>query len=379
MPSVKRPEIRHIPYNLLMRAPLAVLALALIACTAEDGEDGQSATGGTSSGGAAGAGATGGTTTTGGTAGAATGGAGGSGGSAGSSGPYDCKNPHPSWLLCEDFENMSAGFSAWLAGSPWTENIGGDNPGRMTSSSEAHGGSFSLYMPADASAGYKGADLMFRTCAGANQPGCTLKGYDELHFRAWFKLAPDHQRTHHFLAIGGSQSYWDAYGNAGCRPDGARHMGTTVDFKPLTHATFFYTYFPAMKCDPGTTCAKYADPQAICDGCAQKNMPCSNGLECCWGNNFSPPTQVVLPLDQWVCLDMSMKANDVGQANGRMAYSIDGALAHEITDMVWRDTADLKLNMVRLQHYNETADVQSHSNRIWFDDVVVSTAPIGCK
>jgi hypothetical protein len=31
-----------------------------------------------------------------------------------------------------------------------------------------------------------------------------------------------------------------------------------------------------------------------------------------------------------------------------------------------------------LQHYNETSDVKSHSNRIWFDDVVVSTKPIGC-
>ena len=67
-----------------------------------------------------------------------------------------------------------------------------------------------------------------------------------------------------------------------------------------------------------------------------------------------------------------------GQADGEMAYFIDGKPAHSKKDVSWRTSADLKLNMVRLQHYNETSDVKSHSNRIWFDDVVVSTKPIGC-
>jgi len=357
----------------------SLLSLALAAACSSDESSGSSSTGGTSS--SSGGTSSGGTSSGGTSSGGASGSAGtASGGSAGTTtGPYDCKNPNPAWLLCEDFEGMSAGFDTWLAGSQWTENIGGKNPGRMTSSTDAHGGGFSLYMPADASAGYQGADLMFRTCSGQNKPGCALTGYDKLYFRAYFKLAPDHERVHHFLSIGGSQQYWDAYGNAGCRPNGTRHMGTTVDFKPLTHSTFFYTYFPSMKCDPGTTCSKYADPQAICDGCATKDMACTNGLECCWGNNFAPSPEVTLPLDQWVCFEMMMKANDPGQANGEMAYWIDGALADERTDMAWRDSADLKLNMVRLQHYLETSDAQSHSNRIWFDDVVVSTEPIGCQ
>jgi hypothetical protein len=46
--------------------------------------------------------------------------------------------------------------------------------------------------------------------------------------------------------------------------------------------------------------------------------------------------------------------------------------------MHFRNTADLGLNMVRLQHYLETSDAKSHSNRVWFDDVVVSTQRIGC-
>jgi len=134
-----------------------------------------------------------------------------------------------------------------------------------------------------------------------------------------------------------------------------------------------------MSCDPGSSCANYADPQAICDGCAQKDMPCNNGLECCWGNLFRPSPDVPFPLDQWVCFEMMMKVNDVGQANGEMAYWINGALAHEVKTMDFRTDDMLKVNLVRLQHYITTGDANNHSNRIWFDDVVVSPEPIGCN
>jgi hypothetical protein len=367
-----------------------LLALAGASACSSSGDDegkasgsgassGSGATSGSGGAGAAGSGATSGSGGAGATGSGGTGGASGGGGSGGSSAGHDCKNPHPSWLFCEDFEGMSAGFDAWRASFGWTDHIGAANPGRMTSSTDAHTGGFAVHFPAAASAGYQGADLIFRTCDGANKTGCALKSYDKLHFRTYLKLAPDHQRVHHFLSIAGSQQYWDAYGNAGCRPSGQRHMGTTVDFKATSHETFFYTYFPEMKCDPGATCDKYASSTDICAGCAQKGMPCSNGPECCWGNHFEPSPAVALPLGKWVCLEMMMKANDVGQKNGEMAYFIDGKLAHQETSMSFRTTAALGLNMVRLQHYLETSDAKSHSNQVWFDDVVVSTEPIGCQ
>jgi hypothetical protein len=357
-------------------------ALSLWACSSEEGNGsgGPAGSGGSGdAGGASGDGGGGaGGSANGGGSGAGGGGAAGTGGSAGSSASYDCSSPHPSWLFCEDFEAMAGGYDSWRAGWNWTDQIGAGDSGRMTSSSDAHTGGWAVHFPAAASAGYRGADLIFRTCSGENKTGCALDSYDRLHFRTYVKLAPDHQRVHHFLAIAGSQQYWDAYGNAGCRPNGERSMGTTVDFKANTHETFFYTYYPGMKCDPGSTCDKYADSKAICDGCAQKDMPCSNGPECCWGNHFQPATPVALPVGQWVCFEMMMKANDVGQSNGEMAYWIDGNLVHQETSMSWRTTADLGLNMVRLQHYLETSFAQNHSNQAWFDDVVVSTDPIGC-
>ena len=368
---------------LRLTALISLLAVAFAACSSDDSSPtpssggttsagGTTSTGGTSSGGNAGSSGTAGS------GGSPNLGGGGNDGGGGSASSYDCKNPGPGWLFCEDFEGMAAGFDAWKASWGWTDQIGAGDPGRMTSSTDAHGGSYSVHYPAAASSGYQGADLIYRTCNGENKPGCNLDSYGELYFRTYLKLAPDHERVHHFLNISGSQQFWEAYGNAGCRPNGQRAMGTTVDFAADSHETFFYTYFPEMKCDPGATCDNYADSQAICNECAQKDMACQNGPECCWGNLFKPTPAVALPTGKWVCFEMMMKANGVGQHDGEMAYWIDGTLVHQETNMQWRTTQDLGLNMVRLQHYLETSDAKSHSNQVWFDDVVVSTQPIGC-
>jgi hypothetical protein len=295
---------------------------------------------------------------------------------------YDCQNPHPAWLHCDDFEGMAAGIDAWFSASGWTDSIGADNPGRLTSSTQAHEGKYAAYMPAAASAGYQGADLIWRACDGTNKAGCPkLKGYSKLHLRAYIRFAADHKKVHHFLNVGGGpiDDYWAPYGNAGCRPNGKRAMGTTVDFKEGSHETFFYTYFPAMKCDSAAACAQYNDPQKVCDGCAKKDMPCTNGLECCWGNHFKPATPVTLPLGKWFCFEMMMKQNDIGQKNGEMAYWVEGKLALHVKNMEFRTDSKLQLNKVGLQHYLTTSDAAGHSNQVWFDDVVVSTQPVGCQ
>lgn len=295
---------------------------------------------------------------------------------------YDCKRPHPAWLFCDDFEGLSAGFDTWFPGSGWTEALGQNDRGRVTGSTQAHRGKYALYMPAAASAGYRGADLVWRSCAGTNKPGCKpLKGYKTLYFRTFVRFASDHKKVHHFLNISGGplDDYWAPYGNAGCRPNGQRAMGTTVDFKNGSHESFFYTYFPGMKCEPASICSRYANPAQICADCAKKGMPCQNGDECCWGNHFTPQPAVALPVGSWFCFEMMMRANDVGKSNGEMAYWINGKLAHQVNTMLWRKVESLQLNMVRLQHYLTTGDAQGHSNRVWFDDVVISTQRIGCQ
>jgi hypothetical protein len=60
-----------------------------------------------------------------------------------------------------------------------------------------------------------------------------------------------------------------------------------------------------------------------------------------------------------------------------MAFWMNDELGHEQTGMHWRDVPELQLNKAWLQHYIADGDADQ-SNRVWFDDVVVSTQRIGC-
>jgi hypothetical protein len=294
-------------------------------------------------------------------------------------GVYDCDFPHPSWLLCEDFEHGDGDFDVWRAGSEFVDGVGLDDRGRITLSSEqVHGGSYVVYMPASPDAGCQGASLDWRACDGAAETNCSLRSFDTLHFRVWVRFAEDHRYVHHFLNIGGSQpdDFW-YHGTAGCLPNGALHMGTTVDFAEDTHESFFYTYTPDMSCD--TNCGNYADVASICAECEEKGLPtCDEREQCCWGNSYRPAEPHYFEVGKWFCFEMMMQTNTPSNADGAMAYWVDGALIHREEGMMWRTSPTLALNRIRIQHYITESDANGFSNRVWFDDVVVSTDPIGC-
>jgi hypothetical protein len=289
------------------------------------------------------------------------------------------------WLMYEDFENGVVGWQEWFRSSSFTECLGCEgnvnNPARIlltNKPNEVHSGKWAVSMPAKSSAGYQGANLIYRSCKGPKKAGCTLTGYERLYFRIWVKLAEDHKYVHHFISIGGTRpdKYWESEGVAGCRPNGYRSAGVTLDFNK-NNELFFYTYYPKMTCDKGGYCSGvYAEK--ICTQCAAINMPCSNGIECCWGNIFNPSSPVILPRGEWVCLEMMMQLNTVGNSDGEMAFWINDSLALHVKGMRWRNVPELQLNQVQLQHYIESGDA-TQSNQVWFDDLVVSTKKIGSK
>ncbi len=292
---------------------------------------------------------------------------------------FDCSSPNPNWLLCEDFEAGGGDFDAWLAASDFISGVGDDDRGRVTlASNQVHGGMYALYMPAAPESGHQGGGMDWRACDGEQQSNCHQQSFDQLYFRAWVRFAEDHRYVHHFLSIGGSQpdDYW-YHGTAGCLPNGEISMGTTVDFKEDTHESHFYTYSPDMSCD--TNCGNYMDVAAVCEECASKGLPtCDDQQQCCWGNHFGPSTPHYFPVGEWFCLEMMMKANTPGQIDGEMAYWVGDQLIYQQGGMMWRTISDLALNRIRVQHYITESDANGHSNRAWFDDVVVSTERIGC-
>jgi hypothetical protein len=272
------------------------------------------------------------------------------------------------WLFCEDFERGSFdGFSEHE-----------EDPARLRiedDASNARSGTHAMYVPAESSAGNQGGEATWRSWP---------TGYDTLHLRAWVKLASDFESLHHFLHIGGAREddRWSADGLAGCRPTGENFFSLTLDLvrddAPSPGKALLYTYWPDMTCDSGESCARYADPVAICDHCASRGAPCASGPECCWGNHLEPSSAVVPPLGEWVCYEFSTHINAVGSSDGWVAFSIDGVERHREDGMRIRTDEVLELNSARVGIYNTSEDAGGHANRGWFDDVVIATVPIGC-
>jgi hypothetical protein len=276
--------------------------------------------------------------------------------------PY-CEG-NPAVLYCNDFE--SGGLDGLEAGERATVVAAGDG-------APVYDGAYSLH--ADFTPPYN-AEAEF---------GVRFAGVERVYLRFYVRFdAAWDEPMHHWYAIHGDHpdDPWSCHGDAGCRPNGQICLsGTTVDSREtvdgqLPGEPFFYTYHPEMTCDPEATCANYADPQAICDGCADRGLPCENGLECCWGNwfdvNQGVPTSMAQ--DTWYAVETMVVANTPGMADGEMALWIDGQLVAQHGGIAWREIPELLLNHVIVWNYYP--EVES-SRSIWFDDLVVSTEPIG--
>jgi hypothetical protein len=214
--------------------------------------------------------------------------------------------------------------------------------------------------------------------------GHRFAGVEQLWVRFYVRFdASWDEPMHHFYAIHGDRTddMWSCHGDAGCRPNGVLCLsGTTVDTRELVRGQlpgqpFFYTYHPAMMCDSGESCANYADPQAICDGCAAKGLPCESGLECCWGENLDiDDASLSLVGDTWYAVETMVRANTPGRADGEMALWIDGTLVGQRSGIAWREDPGLLLNHFIVWNYYPESTAAHH---IWFDNLVISAAPIG--
>ncbi|MBM4093795.1 MAG: hypothetical protein FJ276_30970, partial [Planctomycetes bacterium] len=127
-------------------------------------------------------------------------------------------------------------------------------------------------------------------------------GYDQLFFRFYMKFNREHAPIHHYgsgLLGFLPPSPWPQ-GRAGERPRGTARWTTQVE--PGNFDTWaFYTYWQHMGGSPprGQT----------------------------WGNTFevgTPPRTVVK--DKWICLEVMVKMNDIGDSNGEQACWLDGKL-----------------------------------------------------
>ncbi len=221
-------------------------------------------------------------------------------------------------------------------------------------------------------------------------------GYEHVFTRMYVKFAQDCDPLHHFgTCLGGNHpaTPWPAV-RAGEPPKGDKSFWVGIEPFGQSWTWDYYTYWCEMRGSPprGQT----------------------------WGNSFVHDESLTVKRAEWICVEWMVKMNRVGDSDGEMALWIDGKpISHlgkgfprgkwvfdkffpnqEGEGVRWNfDKGDrehfetkqggdpfegfrfrtdkrLNVNFVWLYVYL-TKGTRGHTNRIWFDDVVVATEYIG--
>jgi hypothetical protein len=82
--------------------------------------------------------------------------------------------------------------------------------------------------------------------------------------------------------------------------------------------------------------------------------------------------------ERWFCIEVRMKLNTPGAADGIFAFWVDGKLEAESRTLDWRGRyVAYGINAIMLENYVNTGFSQVQSR--YFDNFIVSTQPIGCQ
>jgi hypothetical protein len=231
-----------------------------------------------------------------------------------------------------------------------------------------------------------GADLYTRLPHGLNK----------VHARFYVRFAKDCEPIHHFgTCLGGNRpsTPWPQV-RAGEPTRGDKAFWVGIEPFGKSWRWDYYAYWHEMRGSPprGQT----------------------------WGNSFINDDSIVVKKEQWICLEMMIKMNDVGHSNGELAFWLDGKLISHLRQgspkgvflfdkfipnrsgegviwdketgerrnlpevpggspfpgFQWRTSEDLNVNFVWIYAYL-TQSTKGHVNDIWFDDIVIATDYIG--
>ncbi len=84
---------------------------------------------------------------------------------------------------------------------------------------------------------------------------------------------------------------------------------------------------------------------------------------------------------KWYCIELMLQANTPGQGNGQLKAWLDGRLIGSVEKLRFRDVDTVKIRRITVEGYfggSDALDISPKDQRIYFDNFVVSTKPIGC-
>lgn len=190
----------------------------------------------------------------------------------------------------------------------------------------------------------------------------TFDGADTIHVRfdVQYDAAYDNSGGSHGPILGGSDAPpWGMFGTAGIQPNGSDFF--VLNFEPLGTVgqggeLGFYAYFVNMQ-------------------------PDGNGDY--WGNVFrstADPPPVVVP-GAWHCAEYAITLNAIDAQDGTASYWFDGVHHGTFEGFAWRTDPALQVSTFALDSYNHMRNgpiPAGQPNRVLYDNLVISTAPVGC-
>lgn len=194
--------------------------------------------------------------------------------------------------------------------------------------------------------------------SGAKLNKWFMPGYDQVYARWYCRFATDFDQGNHMhfvhLLANRLDNKWSAFGKAGIKPKGDDFFTTGLE--------------------PWRDWGRNTAPGEMMFYSYHLDMPLDKNTNLYYGEMFRPQPKVIPERGRWYCMEMMVKANTPGQADGEQAFWIDGELKGRFTGIRWRTTEQLKINDFWLLLYVHNS---TKINRVWFDDLVISRSYIG--
>jgi len=92
-----------------------------------------------------------------------------------------------------------------------------------------------------------------------------------------------------------------------------------------------------------------------------------------WGDNW--PIDVEFPAARWFCLEMMVKLNTPGKADGELRLWVDGRQVYSRTDLRWRTDPSVRIGRAFDMVYRSTPF--PYTSTYWVDNRVIATEYIG--
>lgn len=263
----------------------------------------------------------------------------------------ECDNwqaEHPEWIFCDDFEDPGP----LVAEGRWFEH--GDDEGQFIAVDNVGFGG-SRAMQADFETGDVEAGSL-KLGFGRNPVGYMNQGIrpDEDFREIWYRMYLFNE---------------DGWTGDPAKLSRATVFSSTDDWSQAMIAHLWGDGDDHLLIDP-VRCVE--NGQVVCQDYNDfDNMT--------WLGNMSGTTTIFSTAEsgQWRCVEAHVRLDDPGQANGVQEFWIDGRLEASRDDLEFVGGYDeYAINAVFFENYWNDGSVQDQLR--WFDNIVVSTAPIGC-